>query len=101
MSLGRAALAAPEILVLDEATSSLDPGTEAVVEQAMERLAEGRTTIVIAHRLTTAARADRVAVVADGHLAEVGSHDELMARGGHYAALFAAWAGGVGTGRTN
>ncbi|WP_436795154.1 ABC transporter ATP-binding protein [Actinospongicola halichondriae] len=94
VSLGRAALAAPEILVLDEATSSLDPGTEAVVEQAMERLAEGRTTIVIAHRLTTAARADRVAVVAGGRLAEVGTHDELIASGGAYAALFAAWAGG-------
>ncbi len=93
VSLGRAALAAPEILVLDEATSSLDPGTEAVVERAMERLAEGRTTIVIAHRLTTAARADRVAVVAGGCLAEVGTHDELIARGGAYAALFAAWAG--------
>lgn len=94
VSLGRAALAAPEILVLDEATSSLDPGTEAVVEQAMERLAEGRTTIVIAHRLTTAARADRVAVVAGGRLVEVGTHDELIARDGAYAALFAAWAGG-------
>ena len=93
VSLGRAALAAPEILVLDEATSSLDPGTEAVVEEAMERLAEGRTTIVIAHRLTTAARADRVAVVSGGRLAEVGTHDELIAADGHYAALFAAWAG--------
>lgn len=101
VSLGRAALAAPEILVLDEATSSLDPGTEAVVEQAMERLAEGRTTIVIAHRLTTAARADRVAVVAGGRLAEVGTHDELMARGEHYAALFSAWDGGVGTAPSN
>ena len=59
----------------------------------MERLAEGRTTIVIAHRLTTAARADRVAVVAGGRLVEVGRHDELVARDGHYAALFAAWAG--------
>lgn len=94
VSLARAALADPEILVLDEATSSLDPGTEAVVENAMERLSDGRTTIVIAHRLTTAARADRVAVVAAGSLAEVGTHDELIAREGHYAALFAAWAGG-------
>lgn len=93
ISLARAALAEPEILVLDEATSSLDPGTEAVVEDAMERLARGRTTIVIAHRLTTAARADRVAVVTAGTLAEVGTHDELMARGEHYAVLFAAWAG--------
>lgn len=94
ISLARAALADPEILVLDEATSSLDPGTEAIVEEAMERLSEGRTTIVIAHRLTTAARADRVAVVAAGSLAEVGTHDELIAADGHYAALFAAWAGG-------
>ena len=94
ISLARAALADPEILVLDEATSSLDPGTEAIVEEAMERLSEGRTTIVIAHRLTTAARADRVAVVAGGSLAEVGTHEELIAVGGHYAALFSAWAGG-------
>lgn len=94
VSLARAALADPEILVLDEATSSLDPGTEAVVEEAMERLARGRTTIVIAHRLTTAARADRVVLVSGGGLAEVGTHDELVARGGLYAALFAAWAGG-------
>ena len=94
VSLARAALADPAVLVLDEATSSLDPGTEAVVDDAMERLAEGRTTIVIAHRLTTAARADRVAVVADGGLVEVGTHDELLAAGGHYAALYGAWAGG-------
>jgi len=94
VSLARAALADPEVLVLDEATSSLDPGTEAIVEQAMERLSEGRTTIVIAHRLTTAARADRVAVVAGGRLAQVGTHEDLVARGGHYAQLFAAWAGG-------
>ncbi len=94
ISLARAALADPEILVLDEATSSLDPGTEAIVEDAMERLSNGRTTIVIAHRLTTAARADRVAVVAAGRLAEIGTHDELMAAGGHYAALYTTWAGG-------
>ena len=93
ISLARAALADPEILVLDEATSSLDPGTEAIVEDAMERLSNGRTTIVIAHRLTTAARADRVAVIADGRLAEVGTHDELLAAGGHYAALYSTWAG--------
>jgi ATP-binding cassette, subfamily B, bacterial len=94
VSLARAALAEPEVLVLDEATSSLDPGTEAVVETAMERLASGRTTIVIAHRLTTAARADRVAVVSRGGVAEVGTHDELLARGERYAELYSAWAGG-------
>jgi ATP-binding cassette subfamily B protein len=60
----------------------------------MERLSEGRTTIVIAHRLTTAARADRVAVVADGRLVEVGTHEDLVDNDAHYAALFAAWAGG-------
>ena len=70
------------MLVLDEATSSLDPGTEALVEAAMDRLMEGRTVIVIAHRLSTAERADRVAVVADGRLVEVGTHDELLAAGG-------------------
>jgi ATP-binding cassette subfamily B protein len=81
--------------VLDEATSSLDPGTEALVEDAMHRLMDGRTVIVIAHRLTTAQQADRVGVVAGGGLAELGTHDELVARGGHYAALFATWEGGL------
>ncbi|HLT17025.1 MAG TPA: hypothetical protein VK007_10000, partial [Acidimicrobiales bacterium] len=92
-SLARAALVDPAVLVLDEATSSLDPGTEAVVEAAMGRLMAGRTTIVIAHRLSTAERADLVGVVVDGRLAELGSHDELVAAGGAYAALFATWAG--------
>ncbi|MGH2684587.1 MAG: ABC transporter ATP-binding protein, partial [Actinomycetota bacterium] len=94
VSLVRAALADPSVIVLDEATSSLDPGTELIVERAMERLMEGRTVIVIAHRLSTAARADRVAVVQDGRLVELGTHDELLGRdGGAYAALFASWAG--------
>ena len=91
ISLARAALADPAILVLDEATSNLDPGTEHAVEQALERLMEGRTTIVVAHRLSTAARADRIAVIDEGRLAELGSHDELVALGGRYAALYAAW----------
>lgn len=96
VSLARAALADPAVLVLDEATSSLDPGTEAVVEEAVERLMEGRTTIVIAHRLSTAARADRVGVVDGGVLAELGPHDELVAvEGGRYAALYAAWTSGL------
>ncbi len=97
VSIARAALADPGILVLDEATSSLDPGTEAVVEAAMEVLMEGRTTIVIAHRLTTAARADRVAVVADGRLVEVGTHDDLIEAGQAYAALYASWTGDAAT----
>lgn len=92
VSLARAALADPAVLVLDEATSSLDPGTEALVEDALERLVEGRTVVVIAHRLSTAERADRVGVVADGRLTEIGTHDELVALGGRYAALHANWA---------
>lgn len=91
VSLARAALADPEILVLDEATSNLDPGTEHQVEQALERLTEHRTVFVVAHRLSTAARADRVAVVTEGGIAEIGSHAELVAAGGHYARLYESW----------
>lgn len=91
VSMARAALVDPALLVLDEATSSLDPGTEVLVEQAMNTLMEGRTVVVIAHRLSTAERADRVGVVSGGRLAEIGSHDDLMADEGHYAALFATW----------
>lgn len=91
VSLARAALADPTVLVLDEATSNLDPGTELEVERALEALTAGRTVIVVAHRLSTAARCDRVAVVDEGRILELGPHDELVARGGRYAALFAAW----------
>jgi ATP-binding cassette, subfamily B, bacterial len=93
VSLARAALADPAVLVLDEATSSLDPGTEALVESAMVALTEGRTVVLIAHRLSTAERADRVAVVDGGRLVEVGSHDDLVARNGRYADLYRSWAG--------
>jgi ATP-binding cassette subfamily B protein len=92
ISLARAALADPTILILDEATSNLDPGTERSVEQALERLTHGRTVVVVAHRLSTAARADRIAVIFDGRLAELGTHDELVAHEGHYASLYRAWA---------
>jgi ATP-binding cassette, subfamily B, bacterial len=93
VSLARAALVDPAVLVLDEATSNLDPGTEAAVEGAMERLMQGRTTIVVAHRLSTAQRADRIAVVDHGGLVELGTHHELLRiPGGHYAALATAWA---------
>ena len=91
VSLARAALADPPVLVLDEATSNLDPGTEHVVEHALEPLTDQRTVIVVAHRLSTAARADRVAVVDDGRLVELGTHDELVQREGRYASLFASW----------
>ena len=95
VSLARAALADPAVLVLDEATSSLDPGTEVTVEQAMARLMQGRTVIVIAHRLSTAERADLVGVVADGALLEVGTHEDLLAQGGRYTELFTTWATGL------
>ena len=97
VSLARAALADPAVLVLDEATSNLDPGTEHIVERALEVLTEGRTVVVVAHRLSTAARADRVAVVDDGMLVELGTHDELLRRDGRYAGLFASWTSGAGT----
>jgi ATP-binding cassette, subfamily B, bacterial len=90
VSLARAALRDAALLVLDEATSSLDPGTERLVEQAMRKLMAGRTTIVIAHRLSTASQADRVGVVEAGRLTELGEPAELMARGGRYAGLFAS-----------
>ncbi len=95
VSLARAALADPGVLVLDEATSSLDPGTEVLVERALQRLMEGRSVIVIAHRLSTAERADRVGVVAAGGLVELGTHADLVAEGGHYAALYRNWVGGL------
>jgi ATP-binding cassette subfamily B protein len=91
IALARAALVDPAVLVLDEATSNLDPGTEAEVEHALDSLMQNRTVIVVAHRLSTVRRADRIAVVDDGGIAEIGTHDELVERGGRYAALSAAW----------
>ena len=91
VSLARAALVDPAVLVLDEATSNLDPGTEFIVERALESLMSGRTTIVVAHRLSTIRRADRIGVIDGGRLVELGGHDELLALGGRYAALAIAW----------
>ena len=96
VSLARAALADPALLVLDEATSSLDPGTEALVEGAVDRLLEGRTVVVIAHRLSTSERADLVGVVDGGELVELGTHAELVAAGGPYSRLYATWVAGTG-----
>jgi len=91
VSLARAFLADPALLILDEATSNVDPGTEALVEHAMRRLLSGRTTIVVAHRLSSAEQADRVLVVEAGRVVEDGSHGQLVARDGHYAALYSQW----------
>ena len=92
MALARAFLAEPRVLVLDEATSNLDLQTEALVERALDVLLEGRTAVLIAHRLSTAMRADRIAVLHEGQLAELGSHEELIALGGRYAQMYATWA---------
>jgi ATP-binding cassette subfamily B protein len=91
VALSRAALVDPAVLVLDEATSNLDPGTEMLIEAALERLMVGRSVIVVAHRLSTVQRADKIAVVADAHISEIGTHDELIALNGHYALLAATW----------
>jgi ATP-binding cassette, subfamily B, bacterial len=93
IALARAYLVDPDILLLDEATAALDLATEAAVTEATERLTARRTTLVVAHRLTTAARADRIMVVDGGRIVESGRHDELLAAGGVYASLWAAFTG--------
>jgi ATP-binding cassette subfamily B protein len=86
--LARALIADPRILILDEATSSIDPYTELIIQRALLKLFEGRTSIVIAHRLSTVRRADRIYVLDHGQVAEVGTHDELLDRGGLYSHLY-------------
>jgi ATP-binding cassette subfamily B protein len=91
VALSRAALIDPAVLVLDEATSNLDPGTERDVEAALEVLMRGRSVIVVAHRLSTVRRADRIAVVDDGQIVEIGTHTELVAQQGQYFSLVTNW----------
>ncbi len=91
LALARAFLAQPRIVVLDEATSNLDLRSELQVEQALDKLLDGRTALLIAHRLSTAMRADRIIVVDEFGIAETGSHEELLAAQGRYATMFATW----------
>ena len=91
----RAALADPGMLILDQATSSLDPATELAMTEALDRLKRGRTTVTVAHRLSTAERADQVVVFDHGRVVGHGTHADLVAAGGVYAELHAAWTRGA------
>ena len=90
ISIARALLIDPRILILDEATSSVDTETEREIQLALENLVQGRTTIAIAHRLSTLRRADRLVVIERGRITEVGHHDELLKKSGTYARLYKA-----------
>jgi ATP-binding cassette subfamily B protein len=94
IALARAELVDPDILLLDEATAALDLASEALVTEATRRLSRHRTTVTVAHRLTTAARADRIVVLAEGRIVEDGSHQQLLAAGGSYAGLWRSYLAG-------
>jgi ABC-type multidrug transport system fused ATPase/permease subunit len=96
VALARAQIASPGLLILDEATSAVDPGTERRITEAIRRLSEGRTVVTIAHRLSTAEVADHVFVFDAGRLVEEGTHEELVAEGGVYGRLHDSWLGNVG-----
>ncbi|QGU01736.1 Putative multidrug export ATP-binding/permease protein [Corynebacterium kalinowskii] len=90
IALARAEMSEPDIMLLDEATATLDPATEATILNASDRVTSTRTSVIVAHRLATAARADRIVVIVDGAIVEDGSHTELLARGGRYADMWNA-----------
>ncbi|MHB8262917.1 MAG: ABC transporter ATP-binding protein [Acidimicrobiales bacterium] len=91
IALARAFLAQPRILLADEATSNLDMATERRIERALDTILEGRSSVVVAHRLSTALRSDKIAVIEDGRVIETGSHEELVAAGGRYAQMYSTW----------
>ena len=97
ISIARAAVADPPVLILDEATSSIDTRTEVLVQDAFEELMKGRTSFIVAHRLSTIREADVILVMKDGHIVEQGSHDELLAANGFYAKLYNSQFEGVET----
>ena len=88
LSIARVFLKNPPILILDEATSALDNTTEILIQQSLDELCKGRTTIVVAHRLSTVKNADEIAVIDNGEITEQGTHEELMKKGGMYACLY-------------
>src|SRR5204862_4751667 len=90
IALARAILKDPRILILDEATSDVDTETEVLIQRALETVMQGRTTFVIAHRLSTIRHADEIVVLDHGHVVERGTHQQLLAAGGHYADLYQA-----------
>ena len=90
IALARAEMLSPAVLLLDEATATLDPATERAVLDAADRATSGRTSVVVAHRLATAARADRILVIDEGRIIEDGCHEDLLTAGGRYAQMWAA-----------
>ena len=97
LAIARAVLADPKILILDEATSSVDTRTEMHIQKAMAELMKNRTSLIIAHRLSTIRNADVIVVLSHGEIVETGNHDELLARGGEYSKLYESQFAGITT----